>query len=120
MSVQSLVANVEEVFPELPLPDMTLRRAQLADETLDRHRRRRGMGTSRCCGPGLRLMRHERIPSIERIGINKVVASGESHQIRPCTLLRNRRKSSTDASISALRMETLSTFTPRGKLREIA
>ena len=36
MSVQSLVARIEEVFPEFPLPDMTLRQAQLADETLDR------------------------------------------------------------------------------------
>jgi|SRR5581483_4004330 len=36
MSVQSLVARIEEVFPELPFPDMTLRQAQLADETLDR------------------------------------------------------------------------------------
>lgn len=36
MSVQSLVSRIEAVFPELPLPDMTLRQAQLADETLDR------------------------------------------------------------------------------------
>jgi hypothetical protein len=36
MSVQPLVARIELVFPELPLPDMTLRQAQLADETLDR------------------------------------------------------------------------------------
>lgn len=36
MSVQSLVARIEKVSPELPLPDMTLRQAQLADETLDR------------------------------------------------------------------------------------
>jgi hypothetical protein len=36
MSVQSLVARIEQVFPELPLPDMTLRQAQLLDETLDR------------------------------------------------------------------------------------
>jgi hypothetical protein len=36
MSVRPLVARIEEVFPEFPLPDMTLRQAQLADETLDR------------------------------------------------------------------------------------
>ena len=36
MPVQSLVARIQEVFPEFPLPDMTLRQAQLADETLDR------------------------------------------------------------------------------------
>ena len=36
MSVQSVVARIEQVFPELPLPDMTLRQAQLLDETLDR------------------------------------------------------------------------------------
>ena len=36
MSVKSLVARIEQVFPELPLPDMTLRQAQLSDETLDR------------------------------------------------------------------------------------
>ena len=36
MPVQALIANIEEVFPELPLPDMTLRQAQLSDETMDR------------------------------------------------------------------------------------
>jgi hypothetical protein len=36
MSVQYVVARIEEAFPELPLPDMTLRQAQLADETMSR------------------------------------------------------------------------------------
>jgi hypothetical protein len=36
MSSQALIERIEKVFPELPLPEITLQEDQLADETLDR------------------------------------------------------------------------------------
>jgi hypothetical protein len=36
MSVDPLVARIEQVFPDQPLPDITLRQAQLADQSMDR------------------------------------------------------------------------------------
>jgi hypothetical protein len=36
MSEDPLVARIERVFPDQPLPDMSLRQAQLADQSMDR------------------------------------------------------------------------------------
>jgi hypothetical protein len=53
MSISDAILNIASVFPELPLPDMTLQEAELADHTLDRDISEEEWEAARQAGKGI-------------------------------------------------------------------